>query len=355
MDVSHDLRFNVTFADTNANGITDRMYWIVPQLSEQEFGVEADITIINVQSYPIVGGNWTVYFNTTGTADLTITGINGTTFGESLPNDLKFLELNNGTHTLSPIVNLTANTITYHNYTSNYTGFEASKVFTSGLHHLEFKFGNDIAYAHNNAKIFQDNFNRANSGSVGNGWTEVSEDASHFTEIFSNTLRFNANDGNEISKIKHTFEKQTTGKIKWTYTFNWAKTGAQNDYAIRMQLGDSGIMTDASPHTTGVAVNLIWGDSTRMGSDQGFGRITSGGTTTTQQAVVSGEATITVTADLDANTYDLEISGSGYSSGTRLATGIPFDNAVDIDEVRIYADDIQTSQFSPNQFDNMVI
>src|SRR3970282_275122 len=121
VDFTHDQRFNVTFADTDANGVTDRMEWIVPQLSEQEFGVEADITIINVQSYPTVGGNWTVYFNTTGTADLTITGINGTTFGNVTGNDdLKFLELNNGTHALTPIINLTANTITYNNYPSNY-------------------------------------------------------------------------------------------------------------------------------------------------------------------------------------------------------------------------------------------
>src|SRR3989304_9005149 len=112
VDVTHDQRFNVTFTDTDVNGAIDRIEWNIPQLSAQEFGVEADITIINVQSYPVVGGNWTVYFNTTGTADLTIQGIAGTTFGISKPDDLKFLELNNGTHTLLPIINLTAKNIT---------------------------------------------------------------------------------------------------------------------------------------------------------------------------------------------------------------------------------------------------
>jgi hypothetical protein len=77
VDVTNDLRFQVTFVDSDGNGINDRMQWIVPQLSEQEFEVEAEITIINVQSRPIVGGNWTVYFDTTGTADLTIKGIDG--------------------------------------------------------------------------------------------------------------------------------------------------------------------------------------------------------------------------------------------------------------------------------------
>ena len=36
---------------------------------------KAEIVIINVQSFPTVGGNWTVQFTTNGTADLTITGI----------------------------------------------------------------------------------------------------------------------------------------------------------------------------------------------------------------------------------------------------------------------------------------
>jgi hypothetical protein len=152
-DVTDDPRFQVDLVDTDGNDIEDRMEWIVPQLSEQEFEIEADIEIINVQSYPVVGGNWTVQFDTIGTADLTITGINGTTFGTALPDDLEFLELNNGTHTLSPIVNLTANTITYYNYSSNFTGFETSKVLTPGSHHLMFQFGNDIAFAHNFARL----------------------------------------------------------------------------------------------------------------------------------------------------------------------------------------------------------
>ena len=148
-DVTNDPRFNVQFVDTNGNKIADRMEWIVPQLSEQEFEIEADIVIINVQSYPTVGETWTVYFTTTGTADLTITGIQGTTFGNNSPDDLKFLELNNGTHVLTPTID--GNSIIYENYSSNGQGFEISKVLTQGKHHLEFKFGNDVAHANNAA------------------------------------------------------------------------------------------------------------------------------------------------------------------------------------------------------------
>jgi uncharacterized repeat protein (TIGR01451 family) len=152
-DVTSDPRFEVTFVDTNGNGIIDRMEWTVPQLSEQEFEIVANIVIINVKSFPVVGGDWTVRFTTTGTADLIISGIDGTTFGQDLPADLKFLELNNGTHTLTP--EISGNSIIYRKYSSTAEGFERSLVLTPGEHHLQFRFGNDIESAHNlaNGKI----------------------------------------------------------------------------------------------------------------------------------------------------------------------------------------------------------
>ncbi|MDE2589956.1 MAG: hypothetical protein KGL95_09875, partial [Patescibacteria group bacterium] len=120
VDVTNDPRFAVKLVDTNGNGIPDQMQWTVPRLSQQQFQITAQISVINVQSYPAVGGNWTVYFNTTGTADLNITAISGTTFGSAPPADLKFLQLNNGTTTLSPTIQ--GNSIIYHNYSSNDAG-----------------------------------------------------------------------------------------------------------------------------------------------------------------------------------------------------------------------------------------
>ncbi|MGH9909268.1 MAG: Ig-like domain-containing protein, partial [Nitrososphaerales archaeon] len=146
-DVTFDPRFAVELADTNNNGIADQMQWIVPKLSRQEFVIEAQISVINIQSYPVVGGNWTVRFTTTGTADLIITAVNGTTFGESSPDDLKFLELNDGTQTLTP--EISDNSIIYRSYSSTAEGFEKSLVLTTGKHHLEFRFGNSIQYANN--------------------------------------------------------------------------------------------------------------------------------------------------------------------------------------------------------------
>ena len=81
------------YIDIDEDGLIDEIQWIVPHLSSEEY--EVDITILNVQSYPMVGGLWTVMFTTIGKEDLTITAINGTTYG-SYPNDLELLKISCG-------------------------------------------------------------------------------------------------------------------------------------------------------------------------------------------------------------------------------------------------------------------
>ncbi|PIZ35938.1 MAG: hypothetical protein COY38_01485 [Candidatus Aenigmarchaeota archaeon CG_4_10_14_0_8_um_filter_37_24] len=89
VDVTGDPEYNVS--------VGERLKWNVPQLSEDVYAVE--ITILNVQSYPMVGGYWDVAFNASGVADLFITTENGTTFGEaaidneSTWNDLGFVSV----------------------------------------------------------------------------------------------------------------------------------------------------------------------------------------------------------------------------------------------------------------------
>ncbi|MCX6814610.1 MAG: hypothetical protein NTY20_03110, partial [Candidatus Aenigmarchaeota archaeon] len=113
----------------------------------------ADITIINVYSHPTLGGNWTVEFNTTGYANLTITSVNGTNWSDSSESyDLRFLEIRCG----SQILNYTwldygpgNGSVFVENYSCSDTGYEVSKVLTGGRHYLEFLFGNDTGYAYN--------------------------------------------------------------------------------------------------------------------------------------------------------------------------------------------------------------
>ena len=74
VDVTDDPLLNVSFVDTNGNGLIDRVEWIVPHMSDQVF--EISIEVLNPYTYLRDGDNWIVAFNTIGTADLTINSTN---------------------------------------------------------------------------------------------------------------------------------------------------------------------------------------------------------------------------------------------------------------------------------------
>jgi len=133
--------------DSNDDGIIDYIEWEIPHLSNQTF--EIFINVLNVQSYPMVGGEWKVDFQTQGTANLTITPVNGTAFNQ----DLKFLELKCGNTEIDYEYN--NGIIFVENYECQETSSETSRVLTPGKHHLEFKFGESTSYAHNSADDFK--------------------------------------------------------------------------------------------------------------------------------------------------------------------------------------------------------
>jgi len=98
---------------------------------------EADLTIKNPQEYPAVGGNWTVLFNTTGTADLWITAVNGTEFNK----DLEFIEIRCGDETLN--YELINNSILIRDYECSEISYETAntpkKEYASGgIKYLEY-------------------------------------------------------------------------------------------------------------------------------------------------------------------------------------------------------------------------
>jgi len=152
---------DVTYLDENKNGLIDVIQWIVPSLSNQTY--EVDLIILNVQSYPTVRGNWTIGFNTTGVANLTITAFNGTTWSNYSENgsfyDLRFLEVlcqKEGVNE-SVITSWQGNncsqsgscSVFIEDYSCNETSYETSKVLTEGDHYLRFQFGGITRYAKN--------------------------------------------------------------------------------------------------------------------------------------------------------------------------------------------------------------
>ncbi len=182
---------DVSYLDTNNNTLIDRIEWVVPHLSNQTFEVE--LTILNVQSYPLVGGEWEVRFTTLGTANLNLSAANGTTYAEKeaddgiTNNDLSIKSLKCGNDTLfdyahgliapnAYIVNGSGDKIKIadtigksHQIRSlfvegyncdNKTGYWIVDVQTPGVHIQRFDFGNATGYAKNYAllgNVFVDN------------------------------------------------------------------------------------------------------------------------------------------------------------------------------------------------------
>ncbi|NQU79470.1 LamG domain-containing protein [Candidatus Woesearchaeota archaeon] len=132
------------------------------------------IEILNVHSFPILGGNWTVMFNTTGIADLKITPLNGTTFSELLfddvntTDDLEFQSIMCGNESLAERMQIIGINGTRYNYSllevndsiradvmliedygCNSTGYFTNKELYGGSHHLLFEFGGANATAEN--------------------------------------------------------------------------------------------------------------------------------------------------------------------------------------------------------------
>jgi len=169
--VSTRTETKFTAYDTNENGLYDYIKWITPGLSEAVY--EISISVLNIQSYPTVGGNWKVEFETTGTADLTIKPIDDTAWSnENEDNDLKFLEIRCGENILD--YEWTDDSVFIENYFCNETGSELSKVLTPREHDLEFDFGGEKAYAHNYAM------------GVGEGWTAFNDFAQNVSGLGSN-------------------------------------------------------------------------------------------------------------------------------------------------------------------------
>ena len=182
LDITSRPEFLVTFYDNNNNSLIDQVSWITPHLSNQTFDI--NLSVLDVQSYPVIGGNWTTRFLTLGTANLSITGYNQTTFTEmatdtlETEDDLKALRIECGNVTLfnsaQSIFNESVHlilpdnsTIPYAqaintstvmqgirlvNYSCAYTGYHTVQVLTPGVHNQLFTFGNVSAFANNLAQ-----------------------------------------------------------------------------------------------------------------------------------------------------------------------------------------------------------
>ncbi|MGQ0795552.1 MAG: hypothetical protein ACT4N5_05130, partial [Nitrosopumilaceae archaeon] len=312
-DVTTDPRFAVAFVDTDGNGIVDQMQWTVPQLSEQQFVIEAQITILNVQSYPVVGGEWIVRFTTVGTADLTITAINDTTFGETAPDDLKFLELNDGTQTLIP--EISGNSIIYQNYSSDAEGFERSLVLTEGIHDLEFKFGNVVQFAHNHATgnppaaPSLDLLTVLSSSSIKLDWSSGSiEDGGHNVQVF----RCSPPPSCTLGLIA------TTANNAVTFTDTGLSASTAYLYAIKERHGASNV-SPFSNSLSGTTLGVSTSADLSISKSDLLDPVDEGDAITYTIVVTNGgpstATSLTVTDTLPAGVAFVSATGTGWSCG----------------------------------------
>ncbi len=141
--------------------------WIVPSLSNQTY--EISLAILNIHSHPTLGNNWTVEFNTTGAANLTITASmdeeyfnEATRWSNSSDDaslyDLRFLSLRCGGEPV-PYEWIGENcdqnecSLFVENFTCNQTAYETSQVLTARRHVLKFDFGGVAQFAYNDVNI----------------------------------------------------------------------------------------------------------------------------------------------------------------------------------------------------------
>jgi hypothetical protein len=189
-----------------------------------------------------------------------------------------------------------------------------------------------------------DNFDRPDSSEVGLGWVEV-EGPGATVSIANEQLFFDdTSDAANHPMVKRGFSPVSAGTLQWDFDFDWARTGNEGTYTVLMQLGDGDLMSD-SDLSDGTGVNLIW---TKIdGTDETLGYSQAG--VNTALAGVSGLASITVVADLDASTYSVVVNG------TPVGSNIPFDANVDLNTVRFSTDGLNEANFSGRTFDNVSV
>lgn len=196
--------------------------------------------------------------------------------------------------------------------------------------------------------VFSDNFTRANSTTLGNGWTESG--SSGDATIFGNMLYFDVAGGNLSPIASHTFAAQTTPFVV-EFDFTFARTGSDSTYAVYMQLGSSGQMSTSSIKN-GIGPNLKWAGRSGtqsvggMETHEGFGF--EQGTSTVQIAQVNTYTHIMIWIDPVNHEFKV-LAGGFYGAGT-------FENNINsIDTIRFMTNNLSNSSFTARIIDNLEI
>jgi hypothetical protein len=190
--------------------------------------------------------------------------------------------------------------------------------------------------------IFADDFNRADSDTVGNGWGEV-EAAGAVASLQGSRLCVpDSSDVINRPLIKHTFTQVSSGLLEWQFDFDWDMTANEFGYLLYLQLGEGASMSDSSDHN-GVGIDLRWGWLNTVHETLYYRDNTAGYSLGT----LTGAHTLAVLADLDNDTYSVKVDGVTAGSDP------PFRHAVNLDTIRFGASDLNEQMFAGRCFDNV--
>ncbi|MBI3033592.1 DUF853 family protein [Candidatus Woesearchaeota archaeon] len=162
---------DVKYIDMNNNGRIDRLEWITPSLSTQQFEVE--IIVLNAYTFLRNNDTWTVAFNTTGTANLTINSTNAkwAELLEDIPtthDEIKFINISCGSESMNSQLAIIDSNNNRHSYQSltgsdsikakdfyiqdyncdNQTSTISNLMNVAGYATLMFSFGGQTAFAY---------------------------------------------------------------------------------------------------------------------------------------------------------------------------------------------------------------
>jgi len=158
-------------------------------------------------------------------------------------------------------------------------------------------YGNSTAPSYSNGSIvfeFFDDFNRADSSTIGNGWVE--DEAGGSASISSNTAYLDDTSTSDKVEIYHDIDSRTTGIVKARF-----KTNEVSQDSILFYLGDSSTSGQIS---TGVAIVSANDYS-----------VNDGGTWTSVYSGISADTYFTVSIEFNTDSDTFNISVNNQESG----------------------------------------
>ncbi|MEK7184212.1 MAG: LamG domain-containing protein, partial [Patescibacteria group bacterium] len=182
-----------------------------------------------------------------------------------------------------------------------------------------------------NVYYFADFFNRANSSTIGNGWTEWTTGGGNVSIASNATSVVGNNQGPADAGIKQTFP---LGALPGNFTLNFDWTmpvNTEGEWTHYLNIGNSSSMSNAS-RTTGVGPGIYNGEGGHF-SPNGVENVSNDLTGNMENSVNGGPHAIRIVVNTSAQTY------SYYRNAALVASGQTYVSAQStLNQVRIATD-----------------